>query len=121
VSAPESTAIGGSEVSPSVAGGPAASSDRSERVKVSIQTDPAGARITLDGQNLGQTPAEIEVDRSTRPLHLVVGRAGYHAWVEDIVPSSDVRLQLVLRAVSAGTPGTASPRPSASRGFRRFD
>ena len=88
---------------------------------MTILTDPSGARVTLDGKDRGLTPAEVEVVRSTIPLRLVLRRAGYQPWVEDVVPSSDMRLQLALRAASAATPGAGAPRPSASRGFRRFD
>lgn len=60
--------------------------------KVSVATKPAGANIWLDGEEVGITPRELEVDAGTRHLELI--HPDYAAHVADFVVLANEDLDL---------------------------
>lgn len=92
-----------------------------EQVTVKVVTTPAGARVWLDGVDQGETPLELALPKGDGTLRLVVRHPGFEAWVEEVVPTSDLKLQLALRPERSGGSGAPAPRGTSSKGFRRFD
>lgn len=73
-------------------------------LKLAVESDPAGASLTLDGVRVGQTPAEISVD-ATADRKLVVALDGY-APQEVKLPAGRIPPSLSLTLEPSGPPGT---------------
>jgi serine/threonine-protein kinase len=83
------------------------------RVRVRVETTPAGARITIDGRDHGVTPKELELVRSEQAVILVLRREGFHPLTERLVPSTDQRLVLPLRPADRPSARGSIPAPAA--------
>lgn len=71
--------------------------------KVYIESDPAGAFVTVDGRNMGKTPATIELSWSAgarRTKTVVVQKTGYRDGTKEVTPEDD-RIIVVLQPLRA--------------------
>ena len=61
-----------------------------------IDSEPASARVEIDGVHVGQTPTVVAVDAGTRKVRLT--RMGYAAWEQEVEaePDTETALQAVL-------------------------
>jgi serine/threonine-protein kinase len=95
-----------------------ASAPRPARVSLLVESVPSGARLVVDGEPRGATPATLTLAPRTTPLALRLELPGYRVLEEQLVPDVDQRLRLVLvRAPAAPVPHA----PVKSRGYRRFE
>ncbi len=73
-------------------------------VRLKVETDPAGAALTLDGAKLGVSPAEIEID-PTRQQKLQASMEG-HATQEVVLAAGKTPPALLLALEPTGLPGS---------------
>jgi tRNA A-37 threonylcarbamoyl transferase component Bud32 len=112
---------------------PASPVTSARTVKFAVRSEPRGARVELDDEELGVTPLTVELPATTAPRVLRVTRQGYEHYVERVQLSSDQHLELQLKPTSPAArvpprlPSAAStqpPRDSSAkppRDFHGFD
>jgi serine/threonine-protein kinase len=102
-------------------------------VTVTIESEPPGATVLRHGAALGRTPLDVELERGTIPLELVLEREGFRSERIELVPDVAQRFRLDLarerirrRAPPARGPDRAEtgepggPEPSSAM-YHRFD
>ena len=85
-------------------------------VDIEISTVPVGARILLDGEELGISPQQLSLPRSSAYRVLQVQREGFRDHAEQFTPSRDQRIRIALErlprevepTVNAAGPGSAA-------------
>ena len=100
------------------ASAPAASAPapaRPAKVRLTVKSDPAGARVSLDGAYLGETPYSESIAYGEKPGILRVEKEGYEAKEYPYTPDGASNLEATLTPKKpAKTPGPAArpnPRP----------
>ncbi len=63
-------------------------------VLISVSTDPPGADILIDGDFIGNTPAEIEVP--SRRFQMQLKRQGFQVWENAVTPKKGMNISPVL-------------------------
>lgn len=96
--APSATALPEEPLPPSL------SSD----VALRIETLPPGARVSIEGRDLGTTPLDTRFPRGSRPIEIVLRRPGFLPLTTSTLPDVDQRLVLTLRG--GGQPSRTSER-----------
>jgi serine/threonine-protein kinase len=94
-----------------------------EDVTLHFSSRPAGAHVSVDGRQVGETPCALSVARGSTPLHVALRLAGYAPEERELTPLESQTLDFSL-AVTKGAPRPARPaherpvpRPS---GFHKF-
>ena len=62
---------------------------------LAIESDPAGALVSIDGEPVGQTPLSVAITRSESPVALEVRRGDSVAWSR-VTPDHDQQLRFEL-------------------------
>jgi hypothetical protein len=93
-----------------------------EYIVISVDTDPDGVKVRVDGEERGTTPVDVRVKRGERPLEIQLAHVGFTTHKVDVVPDRDQRLYFALvkgenKIVRVRTP----PKQDRKPGFRRFD
>lgn len=70
-------------------------------VDVSVEVTPPGARILLDGADVGRSPFRASLRKDDREHRVEVSAAGYASETRTIAFDRDVRVELELRALPA--------------------
>src|SRR5262245_39576031 len=65
-------------------------------VVFTIDTEPSGATVIVDGEVKGTTPLELERPRGDAKVHIEIRFAGYQPLAQDLKPDRDQRLVLAL-------------------------
>ncbi|HTL38538.1 MAG TPA: protein kinase, partial [Kofleriaceae bacterium] len=96
-----------------------------EYIVVTVETEPAGVMVRLDGEQRGATPIDVKIKKATTPMKLELLSPGFTTAAQNIVPDRDQRMYFQLiktqkTIVRIKTPKTPKGRGSAS-GFHRFD
>jgi serine/threonine-protein kinase len=86
---------------------------------ITVETDPAGVKVRVDGHDYGTTPIDLQITKSDDPVHLELTTPGFESLTQDVVPDRDQRLYFSLKA-KRGTVRKTPKRP-APPGFHRFD
>lgn len=83
-------------------------------VHLTVEVEPEGASIELDGRLQSQTaPATLNVDRGDAPIKVRITKDGYEPYEFEFVPVESSRTNLQLRPVEAVAEAPeASPEPS---------
>jgi hypothetical protein len=70
--------------------------------EISIDSDPGGAAILVAGENMGTTPAVVEILQGEQQLHL--SKVGFAPWqtILDVVPSVPQQLAIVKLQPASG-------------------
>jgi serine/threonine-protein kinase len=84
-------------------------------IRLAVRTPTAGARVLLDGRELGTTPLAIEVPRGAGTGVVRVEQAGFKAWSREVALSAAVDLDAELVAERA----PAARSPARPRGRTR--
>jgi hypothetical protein len=88
----------------------------SEKVTLSIDTNPAHATITLNGKKVGSSPYELKIPKSNDEVIVEIQHPGYVTLKERVVPDMSQRLKLSLVPTKTGKPAAASKDP-----YRKFE
>jgi serine/threonine-protein kinase len=88
-------------------------------IVITVETDPAGVKVLVDGAHEGKTPVDLQITKSDQPVHLQLSAPGFESRTQDVVPDRDQRLYFSLKA-KRGTVRKAPKRPPPP-GFHRFD
>ncbi|MEQ8455376.1 MAG: serine/threonine-protein kinase [Sandaracinaceae bacterium] len=88
-------------------------------VTIRVDSVPSGARLALDGEPRGTTPATLTMERSESPRSLRLEHDGYEPLVETVRPDVAQRLRLSMREISEIAPPPAPPTAPARRASRR--
>ncbi|HET6611633.1 MAG TPA: protein kinase [Kofleriaceae bacterium] len=70
-----------------------------EKVEIVINSDPDGARIYVNGshESIGTTPYVYTVEKSKKPIKVVLRLARYHTEADDVIPNRDRELNIALK------------------------
>jgi serine/threonine-protein kinase len=101
---------------------PAAPPAEDEYIVISVETDPDGVAVKVDGEDRGSTPVDVRVKKGERALKIELAQTGFATHHIDVVPDRDQRLYFALMKqqktiVRVRTP----PKKERKSGFRRFD
>ncbi len=93
-----------------------------EYIVISVDTDPDGVEVKVDGEQRGATPVDVRVKKGERPLKIELAQPGFATHRVAVVPDRDQRLYFALMKqqktiVRVRTP----PKKERKSGFRRFD
>ena len=91
-----------------------------------VETTPSGARLVIDGQDRGTTPADVSIARGREPVRLEILRQGFAPLTQSVVPDVDQRLVLGLSPLGRVRPkgSSAAPRSTSSPAndeYHRFE
>ena len=91
---------------------------QSARISLFLESVPAGAAVTIDGEHSGQTPLE-DVELEPGQHEIQVSRRGYNSWRRVLVAEAGESVNLVarLRARAVRTAKKASAASSAPAGL----
>ena len=100
-----------------------------QNVKVMIDSTPTGADVYLAKAKKGQTPLTLDLARGDEAVKVGLRLSGYADVAEEIVPSSDQRIRVVLSKASSTKKAKVYHRSlpskktkgSSTSSFRRFD
>jgi serine/threonine-protein kinase len=89
-------------------------------VKITVESDPPGVKVSIEGQERGPTPLDVELARGRQAVHLDLQMPGYLPAGQDFTPDRDQRLffSLTRQPKQSPAPGKKPTKPS---GFHRFD
>jgi serine/threonine protein kinase len=94
----------------------ASAPEPSASVHVSIETDPPGATVVVDGATSGTTPATLAVAKGATPRTLLLKKDGFVDDTETFTADVDQKLRFLLRPIpkprgvaAARGPSTAPP------------
>ena len=91
-------------------------------ITLHVETQPAGARVLLDGRDRGVTPLDVKLPRSASSLPLELRRSGYAPLLQTVVPDSDQRLLLSLHPRPGVAPTTAgAPQSSGADTWKKWN
>lgn len=79
---PEVTTASVAVQSPPTSVSPSVQTTSDEKVKFTLESNPSGATITIDGIEVGQTPKTITLTRRKHAVTLSL--AGYQTWARDV-------------------------------------
>jgi serine/threonine-protein kinase len=100
---------------PPVAGA-SASATPDDAVVVRVETNPAGARVLVQGSERGMTPIELKLDRDAGPVGIELLKGGFLPLTQTVVPDADQRLLLSLQPATLAAPPPSAPSPVVTRG-----
>jgi hypothetical protein len=94
-----------------------------ELVAISVDTNPVGVHVIVDGEDRGVTPVDVRVKKGGVAMKVELHAAGYQPQSQDVVADKDQHLffsMLPLPRKSGGGTGKKGPKNQGS-GFHRFD
>jgi hypothetical protein len=91
-------------------------------IVISVETDPGGVKVNVDGEPRGATPLDVRVKKHEQPLHIELAQPGFDTHKLDVVPDRDQRLYFALvKREKKIVPVKTPPKKKDKGGFRRFD
>jgi eukaryotic-like serine/threonine-protein kinase len=93
-----------------------------EYIVISVETDPDGVKVNVDGEPRGATPLDVRIKKREQPVKIELAQTGFDTHKLDVVADRDQRLYFALmkqdkKIVPVKTP----PKKKDKGGFRRFD
>ncbi len=93
-----------------------------EYIVISVDTDPEGVAVKVDGESRGATPVDVRVKKGEGALKIELAQTGFDTHQVDVVPDRDQRLYFALmKQQKKIVPVKAPPKRARKPGFRRFD
>jgi serine/threonine protein kinase len=93
-----------------------------EYIVISVETDPDGVKVKVDGEPRGATPLDVRVKRTELAVKVELAQAGFDTQKIDVVPDRDQRLYFALvKQQQKIVPIKPPPKKKKEPGFRRFD
>jgi len=91
-------------------------------IVISVETDPDGVKVKVDGEERGATPLDVRVAKTDAPLQLELAQAGFQTHQLQVTPDRDQRLYFALmKKQKRIVPVKSPPKRERKPGFRRFD
>ncbi|WP_426756601.1 serine/threonine protein kinase [Myxococcus sp. Y35] len=87
-------------------------------VALPVITEPPGARVSVNGEERGETPLSLELEPGAAPVSVTLALSGYEP-VTRQVSAADEELRLELRRTGGGKPtvgAQGTKRPTGSQG-----
>lgn len=66
------------------------------KVGIELDTDPQGATVLVDGEDVGTTPADFELDKSNKPVTISFDKQGFETKRVRLVPNSSIDRVIAL-------------------------
>ena len=93
-----------------------------EYIVISVDTDPEGVKVKVDGEHRGATPIDIRTKKGEAALKIELAQSGFDTHALDVVPDRDQRLYFALmKKQKKIVPVKRPPKKDRGGGFRRFD
>jgi serine/threonine-protein kinase len=94
-----------------------------EYVVVTVDTEPAGVKVRLDGEERGATPIDVKIKKSSTPMKLELLSPGFATAAQKVVPDRDQRMYFQLIKTQKTIVRIKRPKTPKDRGsgFHRFD
>src|SRR5690242_17405540 len=89
-------------------------------VLISVETDPPGVGVFVDGAESGVTPIDIKLPRARDPVKVELRQPGFQPTAQEVIPDRDQRLYFSLSRQSKHIVPVKKP-PKQQPGFHRFD
>jgi serine/threonine protein kinase len=91
-------------------------------IVISVDTDPEGVAVKVDGDPRGKTPIDVRVKKGEAALKIELAQTGFDTHKLDVVPDRDQRLYFALmKQQKKIVPVKNPPKRARKPGFRRFD
>jgi serine/threonine-protein kinase len=99
-------------------------------VVISVDTEPSGVKVRLDGEERGATPLDIKLEKTTKPMKLELLAPGFATGGQQVVADRDQRLSFSLIKTEntivrvkrpPARPSTPKKKDDKDSGFHRFD
>jgi hypothetical protein len=90
---------------------PPAEPARAEEVTVSVVSDPLGAAVRLNGEEIGKTPLFRKIPKSDEPIEVVLTRNGYKQRSVKVSPNDDLQIAETLERKARKKASRPKPRP----------
>ncbi len=90
----EAVAEAAKDLSLGLASGTGASTAGLDQVSITVNSEPSGADIIVDGDFMGNTPAEIKIDKGRHTLE--IDRQGHQKWSRQINATDGLKISPVL-------------------------
>ena len=92
-----------------------------EFIVVSVDTDPEGVKVKVDGEERGATPIDVKVVKGDTPMKIELAQKGFDTHKLDVIPDRDQRLYFALMKQQKKIVPVKAPKKERKPGFRRFD
>jgi len=91
-------------------------------IVISVETDPDGVKVKVDGEERGPTPIDVRVKKGGKALEIQLLQTGFDTTKVQVVPDRDQRLYFSLKEKKI-VPVVRKPgkKKDESPGFRRFN
>ena len=91
-------------------------------IVISVETDPDGVDVKVDGEERGATPVDVRIPKGERSLTIELAQPGFATHRVDVVPDRDQRLYFALMKQKKTIVRVRKPpKQERKSGFRRFD
>jgi serine/threonine-protein kinase len=100
-------------------------------VVISVDTEPSGVKVRLDGEERGATPLDIKLAKSEKPMKLELLSPGFATGGQQVIADRDQRLSFsliktektIVRIKRPPPPRQSPPKKKEDKGsgFHRFD
>lgn len=90
-------------------------------IVISVDTDPDGVNVKVDGEPRGATPIDVRVKKADQPLKVELAQTGFDTHKLDVLPDRDQRLYFALMKQQKKIVPVKTPPKKTKPGFRRFD
>lgn len=64
--------------------------------KIELSSTPDGATVAIDGEERGETPLTLELEKADAPLQLTLERKGFKKYSRELIPSEDTHIEIEL-------------------------
>jgi serine/threonine-protein kinase len=93
-----------------------------EYIVISVDTDPEGVNVKVDGEPRGGTPIDVRIKKTEQPVKIELAQPGFDTHKLDVIPDRDQRLYFALmKKQKKIVPVKNPPKKESKPGFRRFD
>jgi len=92
-----------------------------EYIVISVDTDPGGVKVVVDGEERGKTPIDVRVKKASTAVDVKLLEPGFATAAQQVVPDRDQRLYFQLVKQQKTIVRVKKIPEKRGSGFRRFD
>ena len=90
-------------------------------IVISVDTDPDGVKVRVDGEERGPTPIDVRVKKGDKALKIELVQTGFATTSVQVVPDRDQRLYFALKEKKIVPVKKPVKKEREPGGFRRFN